>query len=93
VSSILEHAVFEANKKDRPSMLIGNPDGMREDELWRCGRCGGTIRTNHDVKKGMKCKLCGSPLVVPARPRWWEVITLFFRTGKIYLMEKENGNA
>ncbi len=91
--SILAHAVEASHRKERPSMMVGNPEPMRMDELWRCGRCGGTIRTNVDIKKGMRCKKCDSPLVVPAHPSLWETIALFFRTGTIFLMEKEKKDA
>lgn len=71
-----------------PSLLVGNPVEQRTDELWRCQRCAGNIRTNEDIRKGDSCKHCGSRMVTPAVPSRWETIKLFFRTGTIFLPEK-----
>ena len=76
--------------KKHPSALVGNPEPLRKDELWRCARCGGSIRTNEAVRKGQRCKRCHSPTVVSAFPSFWEAIKLFFQTGTIYLEKKEN---
>jgi len=86
--------VAKPPEKKRPNALVGNPNVPLDTELWRCGRCGGTIRNNADIRKGRRCKKCGSPLVVPGRPSFWEKVGLFFRTGTIYLMEKgaDDGN-
>lgn len=70
-----------------PSMLIGNPEPMREDELWRCARCGSSLRTNEEIKRGKRCRKCGSRLVITGQPTWWETVKLFFRTGTIFLLE------
>jgi len=88
---ILARAADGMKEKPRPSMLVSNPEKMKENELWRCGRCGGTVRTNEDIKKGARCKRCGSPLVVSAHPSLLESLWLFIRTGTIYLMEKKSG--
>lgn len=86
--------IFEASldpvvQKRFPSMVIGNPEHEQDDELWRCFRCGGSIRTNGDIKKGKMCSKCRSTHVGAAIPRWWETVVLFFRTGRIYLAQKE----
>ena len=87
--------VAKPPEKKRPNTLVGSPEKPNDAELWRCGRCGGTLRNNKDIRKGKRCQKCGSPLVVPGRPNFWETVYMFFHTwdwtkfhGTIYLMEK-----
>ena len=58
-------------------------------ELFRCMKCGKSIRTMEEIRKGKitYCKKCGSLHVIPAWPRRWETIKLFFRTGIIFIAE------
>ena len=90
---ILAEAAGSFEKK-RPNALVGSPEAPTDNELWRCGRCGGTIRNNADIRHGKRCQKCGSPLVVPGHPSFWETVYLYLHTwnwkklsGTIYLME------
>lgn len=86
---IAEAAQDPVLHKTYPTTAIGNPNPVSDAELWRCFRCGGGIRTNADIQNGKMCPRCRSTHVCAAIPTWWETIKLFFRTGKIYLAEKE----
>lgn len=84
----------------KPHEKLPQPKGV--EPLWRCHKCGGSVRTYNEIKSGKRlfCK-CGSSAVVPAWPHWWEVIVLYFRTcrcwyapwtGTVFLTKKEPSN-
>jgi len=63
-------------------------DLERNMELWRCKLCSGGIRTSEEIRTGKRliCDRCGSRLVMPGVPTFWEKVKLFWRTDTWFIM-------